>query len=345
MNNSPTFRYVELKVGVFIAITLVLLGLGLFLLGRAHNWFVNTLRLEATLADLPPDSVLGIAPGAEVKIFGAVAGLVTDVAFESATGEHRGYRLHIHMQVRGDFIPLVRADSEALVKRTLSLGGGAFVQITAGRGAPIKNGARLPCRIAPDVVTLVENILEGLRSEEGNLQVTLRNTRLATANLVEITDRLLTGDGVFRKLIKDDKTSSQFEQALTRMNGNLGTIAQLLDSAGQRLNQTQGALQNLQTLTATANKTVNKELPNIRDFIAHSRKAVKRIDATLDEVRKIVVLLRSQSDQVPALLLQTQELLRQTTRTLESLQQTWLLRDHVAPEDSLRLNPADLTEP
>jgi phospholipid/cholesterol/gamma-HCH transport system substrate-binding protein len=345
MNKSPTFRYVELKVGVFIAVTVVLLGVGLFLLGRAHNWFIETLRLEATLTDLPPDSVPGIAPGAEVKIFGAVAGLVTDVAFEAVAGARISYRLHIHLQVRGDFIPLVRTDSEALVKRTLGLGGGAFVQITAGSGARVKDGAQLPCRIAPDMATLVENILEGLRSEEGHLQGMLRNARLAMGNLVEITDRLLHGDGVFRKLIKDDKTSSQFDRALAKINSGLDQIAQVLDSTGQRLSQTQGALQDLQTLAANTNQTVSGELPNIRDFVKQTRQTVKRVDATLLEVREIVAVLRSQSDQVPGLLLQTQELLRQTTRTIESLQETWLLRDYVAPDEALRLSPADLTEP
>jgi ABC-type transporter Mla subunit MlaD len=167
------------------------------------------------------------------------------------------------------------------------------------------------------MATLVENILEGLRSEEGHLQGMLRNARLAMGNLVEITDRLLHGDGVFRKLIKDDKTSSQFDRALAKINSGLDQIAQVLDSTGQRLSQTQGALQDLQTLAANTNQTV----------------------------REIVAVLRSQSDQVPGLLLQTQELLRQTTRTIESLQETWLLRDYVAPDEALRLSPADLTEP
>lgn len=345
MSKSTAFRYVEIKVGAFIAVTLVLLSIGLLLLGRAHNWFIETLNLEAALNDLPPDITIGLEPGAEVKIFGAVAGLVTDVSFHKPNEAQQGYRLHIRMRVRGDFIPLVRSDSEALIKRTLGLGGGAFVLITAGNGSPVKDGAQLPVRIMPSVPTLVENILDGFRNEQGHLQGTLRNARQATVNLVEITDRLLDGDGVFRKLIKDDKTSSQFDRALTKINSGLDKIAQVLDSTAQRLGQTEGALQELQTLAANANQTVSGELPNIRDFVTQTRQTVKRIDATLGEVREIVAVLRSQSDQVPALLLQTQELLRQTTRTLEGIQQTWLLRDYVEPDESLRLSPADLTEP
>ncbi|MEZ5583990.1 MAG: MlaD family protein [Candidatus Competibacteraceae bacterium] len=346
------FRHVDLKVGAFLAVTIVLVGVGLFLLSRAHNWFVETLLLEATLFDLPPDSTLGLSPGADVQIFGNTAGTVTEVSFKAdeTKPDSISYQLHIRMQVRGEFIALVRSDSEAVIKKTLSLGGSTFVQIIAGSGTPLTNDdptdvPRLPCRIAPDMTALVQEILQGFREEDGHLQGALRNTRTVMRNIIAITERLLEGEGVFGRLIKDEQTTSRFDRALVNMGDSLDKVAQVLDSVGQRLTQTQDILQEVQGLVAGAHRDIRDELPNVRRFIAQMQRTTEQVNATLNEIKAITKALRRQTDKVPGLLLQTQELLRQTTKTLEGIQQTWLLRDYIEPDELNRLSPADLTDP
>ena len=369
MAEGGRFRYVTPQVGTFVLITLLLGGIGVFLAGRVQGWFEDRLYLQTILWGLSPESTLGLSAGAEVQIFGTIVGAVQDVSFrESDTG----YDLHVNMVVRGDFIRLVRSDSRALVKKKFGLAGSSYIQITAGKGSPVKDHTALPGRISPDITVLIEQTLKDLRNENSPVQTALRNLQTVTANLLEgrgvigqllsdegsgkdlatvlndisqLTTSLRQGEGVAGRLLSDAETARQFDQSLQTVNNSLSSVNRMLVRAEQGLSKVEASLVNLQKLSASTNKTLQNELKDVHGLVAQIRKTFKQVDAALGQVNSMTSTMLKEVENLPLLLVQTQELMRQTTRLIEGLQKTWLLRSHVESDEIIRLSPTDLSPP
>ncbi len=370
MADQNRFRYVTPQVGTFLLITLLLGGVGVFLAGRVQGWFEEQLHLETLLAELPPDSTLGLSVGAEVQIFGNIVGSVQQVSFQE---NDVGYNLQVKMVVRGkEFIDLVRDDSRVLVKKKFGFAGSAYIQITAGHSSLVKNGTELPGEIVPDILALLEETLNDFRGEDSRVQKVLENVQTVTANLAQgrgvvghlltgegsgkdletvlnnvaqLTTGLRQGEGVAGMLLSDAKTAKQFQQTLNTTNESLDSIKRLLATAEQGLVKVEAALSDLQKLSASTRKTLQGELKDIQGLVVQLRGTFKHVDTALGEVSSLTSTVLKEVEGLPLLLLQTQELMRQTTRLIEGLQKTWLLRGHVESDEIIRLSPSDVISP
>ena len=369
MADHNRFRYVTPQVGAFLLITLLLGGVGIFLAGRVQGWFEEQLHLETLLTELPPDSTLGLSVGAEVQIFGNIVGSVQQVSFQESDV---GYNLHVQMIVQGGFIRLVRDDSRALVKKKFGFAGSTYIQITAGHGNPLKDGAPLLGEIVPDILATLEATLDDYRGEDSRVQKVLENVQTITANLAQgrgavghllagegsgknlgtvlsdvaqLTTGLRQGEGVAGMLLSDAKTAQKFQQTLDTTNESLDSIKRMLATAEQGLIKVEAALNDLQKLSTSTRKTLQGELKDIQGLVAQLRGTFKHVDTALGEVSSLTSTVLKEVEGLPLLLLQTQELMRQTTRLIEGLQKTWLLRGHVEPDQIIRLSPSDVTTP
>jgi ABC-type transporter Mla subunit MlaD len=69
-------------VGIFVAGTLLILAGGVFLIGRKEFLFSSTYRLKAEFSN-----VVGLVPGAEVRVGGVRQGTVGDIALPKRPGD------------------------------------------------------------------------------------------------------------------------------------------------------------------------------------------------------------------------------------------------------------------
>lgn len=347
MAEARGLRDVKPKAGTFVLAALLVATTGVFFAGRARGWFEPTLRVRSAPVPLPADSTLGLQSGAEVQLLGNTVGTVdiVDILEDPAAPGGGGLRLQFVIQVRGPQLHLVRRDSTLLIKRKFGVAGSAFVQIVPGLGEPAAAGAELACKVAPDITAVLEETLNSFGSPDSPAQLALRNVETLTSNLVagrgvvgrllsdqeasrnlesvlanvdKLTSGMARGEGVAGKLLSDAKTGDQLAEAVTNISGSLASTNKLLA-------RTQGA--------------------DIGGFLDQLRQTLSQVDAALREVTVTTATLRLQAKDLPALVGQTQEMMRQTTRMIEGVQKTWLLRDYVTPESASRLSPIDVTSP
>lgn len=344
MPESRGLQNIRPKAGTFVLTALLVATIGVFLGGRAQGWFEKNSTFHASVV-VPADTTLGLQPGAEVEILGNTVGSVTAVGFsDGAAATPAGQvRLSFSFVVRGPMLGLVRSDSNVWVKRKFGVAGSPFVQIVPGRGDPANTNSPLACELAPDIAVLLEQTLDNFNRPDSSLQRTL-------ANVEGITKSVLTGKGVAGRLIGDDAAGQSLAESLanvqkitagvTRSEGMVGKL--LYDpQAGKQLagsmDSINQSLDNINKLLARANGA------DINGFLDQLKHTLDQVDAALKEVTQTTASLRQQSKDLPGLIAQTQEMMRQTTRMIEGVQKTWLLRDYVAPEGSTRLSPSDVT--
>jgi phospholipid/cholesterol/gamma-HCH transport system substrate-binding protein len=343
---SRGLQHVRPKAGTFVLSALLVATIGIFLGGRAQGWFEPSAIYRASVV-VPADTTLGLEPGAEVVILGNTVGAITRLAYsEGASGPAADQvKLTFEFVVRGPMLKLVRADSKIWIKRKFGVAGSPFAQIVPGRGEAAPVGATLACELAPDIAVLLENTLDNFNRPDSSLQRTL-------ANVEGITKQVLTGKGVAGRMIGDDAAGQSLADSLANLQKLTAALTSGEGMVGKLLYDPQGGKQ----LTSSMD-SINQSLDNVNKLLAKANNAditpfldqlkhtLEQVDGALKEVTLTTAALRQQSKELPGVIAQTQEMMRQTTRMIEGVQKTWLLRDYVNPEGSTRLSPADVTAP
>lgn len=342
MNTSRGLTHVNGSVGTFVLAGILVAGLGIFLAGRAQGWFERTQVVRSRAVPLTADSTIGLERGAEVQILGSPAGVVQDVeVYEETTGPSPGLRLRFTMQLRGDRLDLVRRDSKVIVQRRFGVAGTAYVQITPGRAEAPDAQTELECVVARDLTKALEESLDTINRPDGPLRKSLANLETVTANIA-------AGKGTVGQLLSDDATANSLKATLAnveKISTNLATgegAAGMLLSDGKARDKLDASIDNIRQSTESLQKLMTSTDPgNVPAVLGHTQSTLVKSQAALEEFTQTTAALRQQVKELPALISQTQEMMRQTTRMLEAMQRSWLLRDYVTPESGPRLKPTE----
>jgi phospholipid/cholesterol/gamma-HCH transport system substrate-binding protein len=330
---------VKPKVGTFVLATVLVALAGVFLAGRAQGWFEKKLEVATDAVTFPADSDVGMEEGAEVQILGGTVGSVTGVTLdESALPD---IRVKFKLRVRGPLMKLVRKDSRVEVRRKFGFAGSSYLQITTGRGEPYDGKTELHCEIPPDLMAEVQKTLGNFNAPGSPVQKML-------ANASELSSNLVAGKGAAGQLLSDEATGKSLAATLANvqtLTANLtkgdGSLGKLLydDKTGGQLAATMGATrESVENINKLLVKAQGVDVNGMMDQI---KQTLGGVDQALKEVSLATAQLRQQTKDLPGVIAQTQEMMRQTTRTIEGMQKTWLLRDKVAAEGSTRLAPGD----
>ena len=161
---SRTFR-----LGVFIVVTLVAFGAGIFWIGHMRFLFNSTYRLNAEF-----DNVAGLNDGAEVRVAGIHEGTVTRIQLP----RHSQEKVKVVMDMRRDTKQVIKKDSVAAI-RSEGLIGDKYVEISVGseQAARVANGDTLgsepPIQLS-DLVKKADGILDSARDAVGNVADTTK---------------------------------------------------------------------------------------------------------------------------------------------------------------------------
>ncbi len=331
------FRYVNEIVGAFVLLVILLLIAGVIFAGHYQGWFrpVHTIKLT-----FPEEGSLGLKKGSEVEILNTVVGTVDKIDIdenEKMIGE---------IKITGNWFRFIRADSKAKVAKRYALAGDAFITITKGTGERLKDGGTLVAEKDTEILQLAQDLLNQVREatipllgqirttaeEYGGLAADLRDTNgpimKVAGNVEQLTARMKSDDGPLMKILAD------LHQMAAGINNGEGTVGKLLRDP------------------ATAEQ-INAILKQVQDTIAQTQQSIGQVQKILDDVKKTTAQLPPmtakvghEADDLPGLVLQTQETLREAERLIEGIQKHWLIRDYIPqPKPTELIPPSDVGSP
>ena len=219
----------QLRIGTFILVSLVVFFAIVYLLGARARYFESKYELAAEFTE-----VAGLIEGATVRLAGVQIGRVTRVVLAPEPGG----KVRVTMTVARRFHERIRENSEARIA-TQGLLGDKIVDITPGTpdAPPLRPGAAIA---AQDPQEMSRMFAEGARTLRtvSELAATLRaaadrldkggtfdDIGAAVKSARRITDEVEKGRGWLHVLVYEEP------EALRRLNGVLSSTQQLISRA------------------------------------------------------------------------------------------------------------------
>jgi phospholipid/cholesterol/gamma-HCH transport system substrate-binding protein len=188
------------RLGAFIIATLAILAAGVFIIGSKQYLFTPTYRLKAQFA-----TVVGLDPGAQVRVGGVNAGSVRGIKLpDKPTG-----KITVLMDLQSSTHDIIKQDSVAAIE-TEGLLGNEYVSISFGssQALNVKDNdtiASQPPLVIADLMKKADGILDAS-------QQALENVTATAANLSSISGKINAGQGTIGALVNDKKIYTQLDQ-------------------------------------------------------------------------------------------------------------------------------------
>lgn len=231
-NPEQKDRRLAVRVGIFVAITLLLAGIVILLIGQEQGIFQKSVNFHGAF-----ENVDGLKLDSPVRLGGLDVGRVSGITFAPDLGDKR---IRVQMDIGQKFGERVRADSVARVTGRGVLGDKAIdISLGSAEAARIPNGGEIPTGSSGDISSLlkasgeiVDNavvISRDLRQVvAGYSDPKIRDDIASTiASVSAIANEIRTGQGTFHALVYDPKTTQEFKVLLTR----IASTATRLDGA------------------------------------------------------------------------------------------------------------------
>jgi phospholipid/cholesterol/gamma-HCH transport system substrate-binding protein len=217
LRRGSPITWEQVRVGVLILLSLLILSVAVFLIGDTGNVFGQRYQLVTLVR-----SAAGLVPGASVQLAGQTVGQVDRI--DLIPPESRpagGQAVEIHLAIDLKVQEQIRADSRAQV-RTQGLLGDKLIDITPGTAAAtvLAAGDTVQSSTSVDYDAL---IAEGASAVGELLEV--------TQNLSELTRGLLEGEGSLGQLVMDD----ELYERVTALAVNLDSLLSAASAPNSQL--------------------------------------------------------------------------------------------------------------
>ena len=245
MRRSPRITWDQLRVGLVIAVAVLVLGVAVYKLGQAANLFARRYELVAYLPDAN-----GLREGGSVMVAGQLAGTVTKIEF-LPVDDDTTRNLRLTLSVDATVREQIRRDSRGRL-RTLGLLGDKVFDITPGtpRARPLVEG---------DTVTIVQALdYEAVIAQASGA---VNDMVELTRDLRVITGGLAKGEGTVGQLLTNRALYDQLNGTLGRANALLarfqnpnGSVGRLLDDPSL-YNRLVGVISSTDSLVVSLNSS------------------------------------------------------------------------------------------
>ncbi len=217
MAQRKQLTWTELRVGLFVLVGLIILGLAIFYITGA-GMLGPKYRLYTYLPE-----VEGVTAGAPVRLDGVEIGNVEKIGLNPRPS-NRSQSIQLVLRIDKRFMNDVRTDSTASLV-TEGLLGDRYVTIKRGlSGESLKPNSTVPGAPAVAMTDMVERGTD--------LLVTLNTV---SGELRGIVDEVKAGKGTVGKLIKDPALYDNVNSTVARLNAMAGSIQEGKGTAGKFL--------------------------------------------------------------------------------------------------------------
>ncbi|MBN1653704.1 MAG: MCE family protein [Deltaproteobacteria bacterium] len=267
---------IELKVGLFVFIAILIGSILVFTIGSQNNLFIAQTKYETLFTD-----VVGLRAGSPVRMAGMNVGTVTDIDI----GDEG--KIHVIFGVREDKTRFIREGSVVSIGSKGMLGD-QLLEITVGRGKPIPPNGRIMSvettalshymkqagRLLSAAESTADNILTGTEAL-GDPQFG-EDIRKAASDVSTVLSEIAEGDGLLNRLIMDARLARSVEETVRN-----------LQATSERLS---GVSENVQAITRQIRNgkgLVSKILydPEGSRIIDELASATSEVSTMLDEIR------------------------------------------------------------
>ncbi len=292
-----------LKVGIFLASTIVIVLVIVAILGRTRSLFSDKIHLHMYF-----DNVNGLIVGSPVRLSGFDIGIVETIRFsadyskegasclgaESTIQMQKGEniirpKVYVEVNIQKEFLPYIRKDSIAQLS-SKGLLGDTLIDIIVGdmNKEPVQNGACLPSEVPKGLTELaavaektiehVDSLVVGVDKHideifTENLSKDLHRSVKALTQMIEGVEK---GNGLIHRLIYDEKMATDVGRIVS--NGEQATRS--LRSALGRLNR---ILKQVQTGPGAVHSLFYQDRGN--NLVTDLGHSLKEVDTLLKEVR------------------------------------------------------------
>ncbi|MBN1599182.1 MAG: MCE family protein [Bacteroidales bacterium] len=198
----------KVQVGLFIVIAFMLFTAAILILGRQQNMFQQNIRVSTIFRD-----VKGLKVGNNIRFSGIQVGAVESITILSDTS------VSVEFSLNKDVVPYIKKNAIAIIS-TEGLMGSKVVNILPGTpgGESIESEDLLPSIESVEI----DDIMRDIQKSSAKIS-------LVSENLVEITDKINTGKGMFGKIFTDTEFARELEQTgkdINRLIKNLVEISE-----------------------------------------------------------------------------------------------------------------------
>jgi len=225
-----TSKSIEIKVGAFVLIILVLFAIAIFVIGSHQKYFQRQYALWASFAN-----IRGLIVGAPVRLAGVTVGRVSAIYFPEDIQQKT---VKVEMKINNEVRNRIREDSTATIQ-TMGLLGDKYVEIDLG--SPDKKV--LADRASMKSVEPIDLFSYAYKTEAA---IDAINTILL--DIREISTQLKSGEGFLHSVL--------YDPAGAKLVGNLSAASASLDDLIQKLSDT----------SSTAVDAINTILLDVREF-------------------------------------------------------------------------------
>ncbi len=222
-------RIYNIRLGLFIFISIVLFICAILILGRRQSMFQQTIKISTIFTD-----VRGLRVGNNVRFAGIDVGAIVNISLLSDTS------ISVVLSIDKNVIPYIKKDSRATVG-TEGLMGSKIVVILPGTPTndPVESGDELPSIESVEFDDIVKEIKKSSEkiSEVAN-------------NLIEITEKVNRGDGIFGKLFTDSELTAEIEET----GKNIERLTNNLNELSLKINRGEGLIGRILMDTTFANR-------------------------------------------------------------------------------------------
>ncbi|HEV1285223.1 MAG TPA: MlaD family protein [Bryobacteraceae bacterium] len=202
----------NLRLGIFIVITLAILATGVFLIGGRESMFRSSYKVKAEF-----DNVAGLNEGADVRVGGIRKGSVKKIQLPKRSDE----KVTVMMDLEKETQNIVKTDSVADIKSEGMLGD-KYIEITFGsvEAANLRGGETIGSRPPVDISDLFGKANTILDTTQGALD----NVKNATSNISDISTKINHGQGTVGALINDKTIYNQAAATVTSMHEDVDAL-------------------------------------------------------------------------------------------------------------------------
>jgi phospholipid/cholesterol/gamma-HCH transport system substrate-binding protein len=202
----------NLRVGIFIIITLAVLAVGVFLIGSRESMFRSGYKVRADF-----DNVAGLNEGADVRVGGIRKGSVKSIILPKQPDG----KVVVLMDLDRETQSIVKMDSVAAIKSEGMLGD-KYIEITFGsmNAAKLRGGETIGSQPSLDISDLFAKTNQILETAQG----ALTNVVSATSNINDISAKINHGQGTVGALINDKTIYNQAAATVTSMHEDVDAL-------------------------------------------------------------------------------------------------------------------------
>jgi len=280
MPSQQEVRWSQLKVGVIVLISTIVLVTLLFLMTSSSGLGIFSHKMTISTYF---ENAAGLKTGAAVNLQGVTIGTVKSVTVSNSP-DHKLTPVKVVMKLNEKYTGDLRKDSKASLS-TVGVLGDTVVDINSqfAVGPPLEDGDELKTTETPSLTDVV-------KASQG----TIESLNVILAKMNTIVDNLQSGKGSVGQLInnpdlykKANATVDELHKLEVNLNNGRGSIGKLMtdDTMYNRLNDAAGKLENIANSLDAGKGTAGMLLKddslykNLNSTLAHANSLLTDADA------------------------------------------------------------------